>query len=115
MKKRILSLLLALCMIVGLLPTVAMPHAHAEEEGEETGTEVLSSTVTLWGVEATIDNDDTTEDIPAARYWKNGAKATAVPVDSNENDWNYSFTFVDGVLAFVSQFQLVVTLKCGTQ
>ena len=30
MKKRILSLLLALCMIVGLLPAVAMPHAHAD-------------------------------------------------------------------------------------
>ncbi|MBQ7767824.1 MAG: hypothetical protein IJ403_02960, partial [Oscillospiraceae bacterium] len=30
--KRILSLLLALCLIVGLLPAVAIPHAHAEDE-----------------------------------------------------------------------------------
>ena len=29
MKRRVLSMILALCMIVGLLPTVAVPHAHA--------------------------------------------------------------------------------------
>ena len=32
MLKRIFSLLLALCLIVGLLPAVAIPHAHAEGE-----------------------------------------------------------------------------------
>ena len=29
MKRRVLSMILALCMIVGLLPAVAVPHAHA--------------------------------------------------------------------------------------
>ena len=60
MKRRILSLLLTLCLIVGLLPAVAIPHAHAE-------TTAVSATVTLFGTAVTIDNDETTTDIPDAR------------------------------------------------
>ena len=69
--KRILSLLLALCLIVGLLPSVAIPHAHAA---------VTSANVTLFGVSTTIDLDETTTDIPEARYWVNG-EVTAKPVE----------------------------------
>ncbi|MBR5023018.1 MAG: hypothetical protein IKY18_07500, partial [Oscillospiraceae bacterium] len=87
MKRRILSLLLALCMIVGLLPAVAMPHAHAE---------VKTATVTLWGTAVTIDLDATT-DYPEALYWVNGADGDFPTTDgANANNWNYSFTIEGG-------------------
>ena len=69
----------------------------AEASRESVTMPLAGVTVTLWGIDVTIDNDDTTEDIPAARYWKNGATAEDIPVDSDASNWNYSFTIDDGV------------------
>ncbi len=44
MKRRILSLLVALCLIVGLLPAVAVPHAHAEETAQKEMIRVMGYT-----------------------------------------------------------------------
>ena len=84
MSKKILGLLLALCLIVGLLPIMAIA-------------ETTSATVTLWGTAVTVDTDDATTDVPAAYYWTNGAEG-ATPVAATAADaWNYAFTIVDGV------------------
>jgi len=70
MTKRIFSLLVALCLIVGLLPAVAVPHAHAEEGGALATPYVLimggdtSSSYTTY----TLNNYDT------AIYTKNTTK-----------------------------------------
>ena len=60
MKRRILSLLLTLCLIVGLLPAVAIPHAHAETETVEPGGALPKNyTLTLNGTDTfTIENYD---------------------------------------------------------
>lgn len=76
--KRILSFVLALCLIVGLLPAVTL-QAYAATE----------ATVTLWGTPVTA----TTE---TAYYWTNNG--TSAPAESTADaEWNYSFAILDGV------------------
>ena len=82
--KRVLSFVLTLCLIIGLLPAVAIPHAHAAVE---------SATPTLFGTATTINAGETL-------YWVNG-EGTAKPVAATEaqvaaDEWNYSLSIVDG-------------------
>ena len=80
MSKRMFSLLLALCLIVGLLPNLAVPHTHAE---------VTSATVKLFGVETTINAGE-------ALYWVDNG--TEIPAASTvDAQWNYSFAIVEDV------------------
>ena len=60
--RRVLSMILALCLIVGLLPAVAMPHAHAA---------TTTATVTLWGESVTVTGSE-------ALYWVNGTGASSL-------------------------------------
>ena len=85
--KRILSFVLALCLLIGLLPAVALPKAHAE---------VTSARVFLFGAYVDIDKDDTT-DYPEALYWVNG-EGTAKPVETTaEDNWNYALEIIEDV------------------
>ena len=86
--KRILSFVLALCLVVGLLPAVAIPRANAD---------VTSAQVFLFGAYRDIDLDDTTADIPEALYWVNGG-GTAAPVAATaEDNWNYALEIIEDV------------------
>ena len=49
MSKRIIGLLLALCLVIGLLPTAALALIDHE---------LSSATVTLFGTAVTVDTDD---------------------------------------------------------
>ena len=78
MKRRILSLLLALCLIVGLLPAMAIPHAHAA---------VTSAHIFLFGAYKDIDLDEATTDIPDALYWVDDGTNEPKAVTAQDN-WN---------------------------
>ncbi|MBR5022741.1 MAG: hypothetical protein IKY18_06035, partial [Oscillospiraceae bacterium] len=81
MNKKFISLLLAVCLVIGLLPVMAIA-----------ADPVTTATVTLFGTEVTIDLDPNTTDTPEALYWVNGADG-GLPVEAQSTDnWNYSFT-----------------------
>jgi len=85
--KRFLSLVLTLCLIVGLLPTLAIPHAHAA---------VTSAHIFLFGAYKDIDLDDATTDIPEALYWADDGSNAPKAVTADDN-WNYSLTIIDDI------------------
>ena len=88
MNKKILGLLLALCLVIGLLPIMSVAAFEP----------ATSATATLFGTAYTVDTDDATADVPAAYYWTNGAEEGAAPVAATAADaWNYSFSIIDGV------------------
>ena len=97
MNKKLISLLVAICLVIGLLPVMSI--------ATET---VTSQTISLGGQSVTVDTDDTTTDIPAAIYWINNKTKNAVPTALDPTvsedaakiaagEWNYYFTIVDGV------------------
>ena len=57
---------------------------------------VKKGTVTLFGTSVTIDTDATTE-APEALYWVNGEEGAAPVAATAEDEWNYSFTIVEGI------------------
>ena len=79
MTKRIFSFLLALCLIVGLLPSVSIPHTHAA---------VTTATVTLFGEETTINAGETL-------YWADNG--TEKPAEATADNWNYSFAITSDI------------------
>ena len=89
MKKRILSWVLALALIISLLPAVTVLPVKAA---------AVSKSVYLWGTTATVDNDDATADVPAALYWKTEEGSTEAPVAVTDPaaGWNISFAIIDG-------------------
>ena len=86
MNKKLISLLVAICLVIGLLPVVSI--------ADDT---VTSATVTLFGTEVTVDLNNATADIPAARYWVDGTEGQAPAVAAAAESWNYRFSIIDGV------------------
>jgi len=87
MNKKLIGLLLALCLVIGLLPVMSIADT----------TEATTATVTLWGTAVTVDTDDATTDVPAALYWTNGGEELAPVAATAADNWNYRFTITDGV------------------
>ena len=85
MNKKLISLLVAICLIIGLLPAISIA-AEAE---------VTTATVTLWGTSYTVDKNDDTAD-PEALYWINAEYADPAPATATD-DRNYSFAIIDNV------------------
>ena len=84
MNKKFISLLVAICLVIGLLPIIS-------------GAEATSATVTLWGTSVSVDTDAGT-DTPEALYWGNPAEAGQAPVALTAADaWNYCFSIINGV------------------
>lgn len=79
-------------------PTVGMTApAVTTTKPTAPATPATGGTVKLWGTDVSIDSDATTTDIPDALYWVNGAEG-ALPVAATATDnWNYSFSIIDGV------------------
>ena len=57
---------------------------------------VITKALTLMGVRKTVDDDDTTTDIPQAYYWYTGDDGIPVEVKETDN-WNISYGIVNGV------------------
>ena len=105
MKRRVLSLLLTLCLIVGLLPAVAIPHAHAEEaeatpepggaletaytlQMAATGSSLTSLKLELTNYDTPVYTKNTTL---SGTFVKDGTSYTADYIAQNkatEDDWN---------------------------
>ena len=81
--KRILSFVLTLCLLVGLLPAVALPQASAALE---------TATLTLWGTSTTVNAGETL-------YWTNNGSSKPAEATAADN-WNYSLAIVDGDVVF---------------
>ena len=80
MQKRFLSLALTLCLLIGLLPAVAVPHAQAAVE---------SMSVTLFGATTTVNAGETL-------YWADDGTNIPAAVTADD-DWNYSLAIVDDI------------------
>ena len=103
MKRRILSLLLALCLIVGLLPSVAIPHAHAAvttrtiqamkgTDYELTLTATSDNSTITYTKNQEVDVIDATTGEPVLN--EDGTKKTEwVQVPGDENDWNAKYFY----------------------
>ena len=83
MNKKLISLLVAICLVVGMLPIMTIAAA-------------TSAKVTLWGNPVTVDTDDATTDIPEAYYWVNGAEGEVPVAATAADNWNYSFAILNG-------------------
>ena len=108
MRRRILSLLLTLCLIVGLLPAVALPHAHAEGEAKKEMVRVMGYTdMEAWtdgrstyAVNVPVDcsytvtkEDGSTETVTfQGTQWKLVATATK----TEPEEWNLKFSWEEG-------------------
>ena len=78
--KRILSFVLTLCLILGLLPAVALPEAKAAVE---------TASVYMFGATQTVNAGETL-------YWADDG--TNIPaVVTADDKWNYSFAIVDDI------------------
>ena len=122
MKRRVLSMILALCMIVGLLPAVAVPHAHAAVTTRTIqsmkGTEYeMTLTATSDGatVSYTKNQEITLKDEAGNDLVDEEGKAKTewVQVPADETDWNAKYYYNAETELFTLELKGVkVTKSC---
>ena len=115
--RRVLSMILALCLIVGLLPAVAAPHAHAAVTTRTI--QSMKGTDYELTLEATSDGETVSytknQEITLEETNEDGTPKTAwVQVPADETDWNAKYYYNADTGRFTLEMKGVkVTLNCS--